>query len=288
MCSLLGYSRQAHYDHQKHHIRQKYEEEIILQQVQRHRSVQGKVGARKLLLMMKDFALGHNIELGRDRFFALLREHGMLVRKRRRQARTTMSHHMFHKYKNLVMGLVPCGPNQLWVSDITYICIANGFVYLSLVTDAYSRKIIGYCLSTTLEASGSVKALEMALEGVTINLSLIHHSDRGFQYCCNEYVQLLLGKEIKISMTEHGDPLENAIAERVNGVLKMELLTEIYQDFDSAKTAVDAAISIYNSVRLHSSCDMLTPDVAHQQYGQLKRHWKSYYKKKEVSNQVPD
>lgn len=249
--------------------------------------MQGKVGARKLLLMMKDFASGHNIEVGRDRFFMLLREQGLLVRKFKRQPRTTMSQHMFRKYKNLTRGMSPSGPNQLWVSDITYICTANKFVYLSLVTDAYSRKIIGYCLSTTLEASGSVKALEMALDGVTIPVGLIHHSDRGFQYCCNEYVQLLLSKDIRISMTENGDPLENAIAERVNGILKTELLTEIYRDFDSAKRAVDAAIATYNSVRLHSSCDMLTPDVAHLGYGQLKRHWKSYYKKKEVNYQVP-
>lgn len=282
MCSLLGYSRQAYYDHQRHHCKQQYEDELIIQEVLRHRRLQRAVGTRKLLLMIKDFTKGHNIELGRDRLFSLLGEEGLLIRKRKRKAITTFSHHMFRKYKNLIREYSPLASNLLWVSDITYICMETGFSYLSLITDAYSRKIVGYCLFPTLAAAGSVHALDMALTSNETDSSLIHHSDRGIQYCCDEYVSQLNKKDIKISMTENGDPLENAIAERINGILKTELLQEVYKNFDTAKEGVDAAILIYNSVRLHSSCDMLTPEAAHTKEGPLKKHWKSYYKKAQL------
>ena len=279
MCSLLGYSRQAYYDHQKHHCKQQYEEELVIQEVLRHRRLQGSVGTRKLLLMIKDFTQNHHIDLGRDRFFSLLREQGLLVRARKRKAVTTFSHHLYRKYKNLIRDYSPLAPNLLWVSDITYITTKTGFSYLSLITDAYSRKIVGHCLFPTLAAAGSVKALEMALLNNKTGSNLIHHSDRGIQYCCDDYVSRLNKMDIKISMTENGDPLENAIAERVNGILKTELLQDVYQDFNAAKEGVTAAIEIYNSVRLHSSCDMLTPEAAHLKSGPLKKHWKNYYRK---------
>lgn len=284
---MLGYTRQAYYDHHKHHVRQQYQEEIILQEVLKQRSLQSKVGTRKLLVMMQEFARGHKIDMGRDRLFTLLREHNLLVRKRKTRARTTFSKHMFRKYKNLIRGFTPQAPNQLWVSDITYIGTVDGFAYLSLVTDAYSRKIMGYCLSQTLEAAGSIQALQMALSDITAK-GLIHHSDRGVQYCCNEYVQILKTNGIKISMSENGDPLENAIAERVNGILKMELLDDDYVHFNAAVASVEKSVMIYNKIRLHSSCDMLTPEIAHQRLGPLKKHWKNYYKKKEVITAVPD
>jgi putative transposase len=282
LCSLLGYTRQAFYGYQQHHLRQHYEDELIIQQVLKHRILQPKTGARKLLLMLTGFAREHQFELGRDRFFDLLREHGLLIRKRKRKAQTTFSKHMFRKHKNLIREFVPLAPNQLWVSDITYITTSKGFSYLSLVTDAYSRKIMGFCLYPTLNAMGSINALIMALGNGSNLTNLIHHSDRGVQYCCCDYVKILTDKTVRISMTENSDPLENAIAERVNGILKDELLKEKYVDFKEAKSSVAAAILIYNSLRLHSSCDMLTPDIAHQRKGPLKRHWKSYYKKKEV------
>ena len=258
-----------------------------MQEVLKQRSLQSKVGTRKLLVMMQAFARGHKIDMGRDRLFTLLRERNLLVRKRKTRARTTFSKHMFRKYKNLIRGFTPQAPNQLWVSDITYIGTVDGFAYLSLVTDAYSRKIMGYCLSQTLEAAGSIQALQMALSDITAK-GLIHHSDRGVQYCCNEYVQILKTNGIKISMSENGDPLENAIAERVNGILKVELLNDDYVHFNAAVASVEKSVMIYNKIRLHSSCDMLTPEMAHQRAGPLKKHWKNYYKKKEVITAVPD
>lgn len=263
-------------------MQEAYDGELIIQQVLKHREQQPKIGTRKLMLLMQDFAHQHRIDLGRDALFELLREHHLLIRKRKRNVQTTFSRHRFKKYKNLIGDFIPLAPNLLWVSDITYIAIAGEFGYLSLITDAYSRKIVGYYLSKTLEASGPVKALQMALDNCDDVTNLIHHSDRGVQYCCNEYVKMLMDKSIKISMTEKGDPLENAIAERVNGILKCELLQEKYNSFEEAKKSVEKAGFVYNTLRPHSSCDMLTPAEAHTKQGALKKHWKNYYKKKEV------
>jgi putative transposase len=281
LCALLGHTRQAYYGHKKIAEQGALEAELIVQEVLRHRLLQPRAGTRKLMAMMQQFAREHRISWGRDALFDLLREHGLLVRKRKRKAQTTFSRHRFKKYKNLIRGFEPTAPNLLWASDITYIPVADSFAYLSLVTDAYSRKIVGYHLSKTLHAEGPVQALQMALSGCPCTGSLAHHSDRGAQYCCAEYVKMLDDKKIKISMTENGDPLENAIAERVNGILKGELLQEKYDSFESAKSGAGKAILVYNSLRLHSSCGMATPDEAHQKEGPLKKHWKSYYKKKE-------
>ncbi len=171
-------------------------------------------------------------------------------------------------------------PNQLWVCDITYIPVNATFCYLSLITDAYSRKIVGFYLSENLTAQGTIKALKMALRNTANVNGLIHHSDRGIQYCCTEYVNVLKHKQIKISMTQNGDPYENAIAERVNGILKSELLSENYPDYERAQTQITKSIGIYNCKRLHASCDMLTPANAHQKNGALKKHWKNYYQLK--------
>lgn len=257
-----------------------FESELIVQEVLRHRRLQPRAGTRKLLIMLQGFVKMHQINLGRDGLFSLLREHDLLIRKRKRKAVTTFSKHWLKKYPNLIKGFVPLAPNLLLVSDITYIVVAEEFAYLSLITDAYSHKIAGFYLSRTLEAKGSVIALNMALKNCTDTSNLIHHSDRGVQYCCADYVNVLQNKNIKISMTENGDPLENAIAERVNGILKEELLQVKYDSFVAAQKSVAKAIAVYNSVRLHSSCDMLTPMEAHQKKGELKKHWKNYYKKR--------
>lgn len=288
LCTLLGYTRQAFYGYKQHQIQEAFEGEIIVQQVLKHRELQPRLGTRKLLVMMQDFVREHHIDLGRDALFDLLREHNLLIRKRRRKAQTTFSKHWYKKYKNLIGGFEPLAPNLLWVSDITYLIVADGFAYLSLITDAYSRKVVGFYLSKTLEATGSIKALQMALKGCGDTTSLIHHSDRGVQYCSDEYVKILDDKNIQISMTENGDPLENAIAERVNGILKEELLQQQqYSSFEQAQKSVAKAISVYNGLRPHSSCDMLTPQVAHQQTGPLKKHWKNYYKQREVAMAAP-
>lgn len=283
LCTLLGYTRQAFYGYRQHWLQEVFEAEIIVQQVLKHRRLQPRIGTRKLIVMMQAFAKQHQINLGRDGFFNLLREHNLLIRKRRRKAQTTFSKHWYKKYKNLIRGFEPLAPNLLWVSDITYIVIADGFGYLSLITDAYSKKIVGFYLSKTLEATGSIKALQMALSNCNDTENLIHHSDRGVQYCSTDYVKILDDKKTKISMTENGDPLENAIAERVNGILKDELLQEKYNDFEEVQKSVAKSISVYNALRPHSSCDMLTPQMAHLQTGILKKHWKNYYKKKEVA-----
>jgi len=279
---LLSYSRQAFYGHQKHLEEEVFQSELVVQEVIRHRILQPRVGTRKLIIMLQEFVKRHKISMGRDALFSLLREQDLLVRKRKRKAVTTYSKHWLRKYPNLIREFVPLAPNRLWVSDITYIVLSEGFAYLSLVTDAYSHKITGFYLSTTLEAKGLVMALEMAIRSCTNITSLIHHSDRGVQYCCADYVDILQQKNVRISMTENGDPLENAIAERVNGILKEELLQVQYNSFEEAQKSVAKAITIYNSIRLHSSCDMLTPKEAHKKEGELKKHWKNYYKKKEV------
>lgn len=284
LCSLLGYSRQAFYKYVKHAEKEALQHDLILQEVLRIRKTLKRLGTRKLLFKMEGFMREHHIEIGRDAMFDLLATHKLLIRKRKRRVPvTTFSDHWMRKYPNLIVDFIPTAPNQLWVSDITYITLKDDFAYLSLITDAYSRKIVGFYLSETLSANGCIKALQMALKNNPQLGRLIHHSDRGSQYCCADYVSILDKHFVKISMTQSGDPLENAIAERVNGILKDELLEKIYINYQEAKQAIAAAISIYNYQRPHSSIDMLTPIEAHLREGELKRRWKNYYsKKKEV------
>jgi putative transposase len=277
LCRLFGYSRQAYCQHLKIQQQHALQEDLLMQEVLRIRRDQKRLGARKLLVMLSPFLTAHGIEIGRDAFFELLREHGLLVRKQRRsKPQTTFSGHWLRKYDNLTIGFVPRAAGQLWVSDITYIHLEAGFAYLSLITDAYSRKIIGFYLSEDLAASGCIQALEMALVNYPVLGYLIHHSDRGIQYCSQGYVQLLEQRCIAISMTQSSDPPENALAERVNGILKEELLEAVYPTFTQAQVAVAKAISIYNYQRPHSSVDMLTPVEAHARTGELNRRWRSY------------
>ena len=284
LCSLLGYSRQAFYKFVKHAEKEALQHDLILQEVLRIRKTLKRLGTRKLLFKMEGFMREHHIEIGRDAMFDLLATHKLLIRKRKRRVPvTTFSDHWMRKYPNLIIDFIPTAPNQLWVSDITYITLKNDFAYLSLITDAYSRKIVGFYLSETLSADDCIKALKMALKNNPQLGRLIHHSDRGSQYCCTDYVSILDKHFVKISMTQSGNPLENAIAERVNGILKDELLEKTYINYQEAKQAIAAAISIYNYQRPHSSIDMLTPIEAHLREGELKRRWKNYYsKKKEV------
>jgi transposase InsO family protein len=286
LCSLLGYSRQAYYQNIKVQAQEALQEDLLFQEVMRIRRTQKKIGTRKLLIMMNVFMQQHSIVVGRDAFFEMLRSQGLLIRRRKRsKPRTTFSNHWLRKYQNLIIGFVPNAANQLWVSDITYIHMEDSFAYLSLITDAYSHKIVGFYLCEDLSAKGCVLALKMALSNNPSRDKLIHHSDRGLQYCSHDYVKLLQDNSIEISMTQNGDPLENALAERVNGILKDELLEVCYPTFVNAQEAIATAISIYNHQRPHSSVDMLTPTVAHTKTGELKKHWKNYYaikKRKEV------
>jgi putative transposase len=245
-----------------------------------------RIGTRKLYHMLAGTLKEHNICIGRDKLFDLLEEYGMLVRRRKRKkVCTTDSNHPFRKYPNLTRELHVLRPNQLWVSDITYIRITDGFCYLSLVTDAYSRKIVGHCLYPTLQKEGPLKALQQALAARSTSVhALMHHSDRGRQYCCDVYVNVLVDSQVIISMTEKGDPYENALAERVNGILKDEfLLDRKFADYENATGAVNIAVSTYNTLRPHASCNYQTPDQAHQQQGPLPMRWKKR-ERKEVIN----
>lgn len=206
-----------------------------------------------------------NIKVGRDILFNILRANNMLTLRKKYSTRTTNSLHRFRKYKNIVKDVIVTKPNQVWVSDITYIRTLKGFCYLALITDAYSRKIIGYDLSDSLELSGCVRALNKALYKAKHIEGLIHHSDRGIQYCSHAYTQILKRKQINISMTEENHCYENAMAERVNGILKDEFyLDQTFMDTAHAKRATKNAIKLYNEVRLHLSLKYRTPNMVYK------------------------
>ncbi len=286
LCQLLGYTRQAYYKSKRLVERRAIGAEIILQEVIRIRTQQKRVGVRKLHHMMGPFTRGHGVEMGRDALYDLLRDHSMLVRRRRRRGpRTTFSAFWKQSYPNLARDFTASAGNQLWVSDITYIRVKEGFAYLSLITDAYSRKIVGYHLNGDLTAKGPAAALRMALRNNPTREGLIHHSDRGLQYYSGEYMKLI-GKDIRVSMSEKSDPLENAIAERVNGILKQELLAKSFLSFTEASRQVAQAVSIYNHLRPHLSIDMLTPAEAHATTGPLTRRWKNYYSANKFHSQA--
>jgi len=277
ICSLFGKSRQAWYDSEHRAAHGMLEETFVLKLVEEIRREMPRLGTQKLHHMLQHQFTEHGIKLGRDKFYDVLERHGYLLRYRKRRPYTTDSRHRFKKYPNLIRDLLLTGSGQLWVSDITYIRSGSGFSYLSLITDAYSRKIVGYCLWPSLESQGAIKALEMALAGNKRGKGAIHHSDRGVQYCCGDYVQRIEKASLRLSMTENGDPYENAIAERVNGILKAEFgLSGHFTSNSQALEAVDSAVNIYNNRRPHASCDYLTPVMAHDQIGDLPKRWKKH------------
>ena len=254
--------------------------------VNKIRSDHPRIGGRKIYHLIKSDLEQQRIKMGRDALFNLLASEHMLIRKRKRRHITTNSRHWYKKYPNLINGFAPNGPNQLWVSDITYIKTRHDYLYLFLITDAYSKKILGYRLSRDLGSRHAVKALQDAVVHVhKPNLKLIHHSDRGLQYCCKEYVNLLQDYSIKISMTENGDPLENPIAERINGILKQEYLNnELKNGINITEKLIQRVVDNYNTKRPHLSCDMMTPEQAHVKSGVIKKRWKNYYKKEVILN----
>lgn len=275
-CSLFGRSRQGWYEQTKREDEQHMADAIVLKLVREIRQDLPRAGVPKLHFMLQDKLRAHNIKMGRDALYQLLGEHGYLIRYRRRKPYATDSNHPYKKYPNLIREIkYLTHPGQLWVSDITYIRLKEKFGYLSIVTDAYSHKIIGYSLHPTLHSNGPVNALLMAARSKR-GQALIHHSDRGSQYCCGEYVKMLEHYGIQISMTEQGDPYENAIAERVNGILKGEfLLDKTFTSFSEATQAVTQAVEKYNHIRPHASCDNLTPVQAHDHNGILRKRWKT-------------
>jgi len=284
ICGLFGKTRQAYYKRKEYNYKERLNEDLILTIVNQIRETQKRLGGRKMLKIVRE-RVPQELQIGRDVFFNLLRREGLLVRRRKVRVTTTNSFHWLHKYPNLIKGLSPQRPNHVWVSDITYIKTYKGFLYLYLITDAYSRKIIGWQLSDNLGSDNAILALYKAISQLsTACKEIIHHSDRGIQYCSVKYVKILESHGIRISMTENGDPYENAIAERVNGILKTEWLYDMdLKDYSDAYRVIEQIINIYNSERPHASIEMLTPTQAHMQTGKLKRLWKSY--KKEVDNQ---
>lgn len=275
-------TRQAYYQHFWQTETISIEQEIVLNEVRRIRNIHPAIGGKKLYVLLQSFLLGHQIKMGRDALFNLLAAHHLLVRKKKRRVYTTQSFHWLRKYPNRIKQVVPGRANQIWVSDITYYQTKQGFVYISFITDAYSRKIVGYHVADSLEAVHSLSALQMAIKENSQSLNgLIHHSDRGIQYCSYEYVKLLQDNNIVISMTENSDPLENAIAERVNGIMKQEYL-EHYMPNNKEEVAelLVGSVDAYNSQRPHMSCGMLTPETVHQNNLPIQRNWKSYYKPK--------
>lgn len=271
---MFGNSRQAWYDRKKWLSEHQMQEVFILKEAKELRKDHKRMGAEKLLHLLTEKLKEHGIKYGRDKFYNLLGEHGLLLKRSRRGPKTTNSNHFYRKYPNLIRDLVLMSSGRLWVSDITYIRTLMGFVYLSLITDAYSKKIVGWCLWSDLTSEGALNALRMAVEKEGVKSGLIHHSDRGIQYCCNDYVNYLNGSHIEISMTENGDPYENAIAERVNGILKEEYdLHETFKDYLAAYKAVEIAVFKYNNKRPHASCDYMFPADAHNYNDILKKRW---------------
>lgn len=282
LCSWFGVTRQAYYQNSWKAIDTSIEEELLIQQIKEIRKNHRRMGTRKLYEKLTPFMQEHSIKIGRDALFNLVAANHLQVRRRKRRIQTTQSFHWLRKYPNLIRDFVPTAPNQLWVSDITYWKINDKqHLYISFITDAFSHKIVGYHIAETLEAVESIKALKMALstfERAENHSQLIHHSDRGIQYCSKDYVKLLQDYHIQISMTENGDPLENAIAERINGIIKEEYLYD-YQvnSIKDAQELLSQVVRLYNSDRPHMSIGNLTPNQIHQNPIKTEKLWKNYY-----------
>ena len=291
VCKLFGHCRQAFYQSKADIETEAAHEKKVVEAVREIRCEDPGIGGYKLWLMLIDM-FGRVFVPGRDRFFAILRRKGLMLPKPKPR-HTTNSNHRYHKWKNLVKGFVPTAANQLWVADITYIALGGGDVcYLHLITDAYSRKIVGWALAQTLRAAISMEALKMAIDqavamsGSEILKGLIHHSDRGVQYCCDDYVAMLKAHQITISMCEDYKPTDNAIAESVNGKIKVESVYRTrFNSFEHAQNVISRYIHFYNYKRPHMSIGYKIPAVVHLEQGEQKKMWKNkIYTKKDTGN----
>lgn len=276
ICKLFGKTRHAYYDRLWYQKTKYDHEQIVLEMLLELKREMPGAGIPTLYELLKQPLLTHGIKMGRDAIQELRRRYKLVERIRRRYAYTTDSNHRFRKYPNIIRELKVIRPGQLWVADITYIRVGNDFNFLSLITDVYSRKVVGYCLYPTLAKEGPLTALRMAIQALdSPPIDLIHHSDRGIQYCCDDYVTELHLYDISISMTENGDPYENAIAERLNGILKKTFgLETVFTNSTLAQEAVSKAIEIYNNKRPHTGIDKLTPEQAHGLTGAINKLWK--------------
>ena len=262
---MSGINRQVYYRSEKRSVERTDTAVKVVQMVEELRIKQPHLGGRKLNFMLNKSL--KSLKVGRDKFFDILRANHLLIVPKRNYHITTNSHHRFRKHKNLILDYEINKPNQVWVADITYIGNRANPTYLSLVTDAYSKKIVGHHVAENLNAESSLMALKNALKNKKVNLkSLIHHSDRGLQYCSNEYQKLLEKYHIKCSMTQNSDPYENAVAERINGILKQEFDIDKYNvRYKLRRKIVDESIDIYNEIRPHFSNHYLTPNQMHDQ-----------------------
>lgn len=267
----MGYSRQYFYKHCKEKQLRTQRDLQVKQLVDQERKILPRLGGRKLYFQIKNQLQARNIRFGRDQLFTLMGKYDMLIVPKRKYVQTTMSKHWLRKYPNLVKDLKVEGPDQVWVSDITYLKTDEGNCYLNLVTDAYSRKIMGYSIADNMEATTMKKAFEMAVNNRKNDYySLIHHSDRGLQYCSAEYTSIAHANNINISMTENSDPYENALAERMNKIMKEEFgLGHILPSKSVASLLVHEAIQLYNNYRPHLSLQMQTPENFYKQKSQL-------------------
>jgi putative transposase len=284
LCGWFGLTRQAYYQNSWQAISTSIEEELILKKVLDIRKNHQRMGTRKMYDLMQVYMEEHSIKMGRDGLFSLLAANNLLVRRRKRRIQTTYSSHWLRKYPNLIRNIELTGANQLWVSDLTYWKISTGeHLYISFITDAWSHKIVGYQVAETMEAIETAAALKMALKGIEgkKEVNLIHHSDRGVQYCSSEYVSILKAQQINISMTENGDPLENAIAERINGILKEEYLdNHQVTNLKEARQLLKASVDLYNNQRPHMSLGNKAPALIHQSNTKPEKLWKNYYRQK--------
>lgn len=279
LCGLFGLTRQAWYAASRRQEKKGFQAALVLDEVKRLRKQIPGLGTTKLYELMQEFLTSHQIKLGRDKLHNLLKVNGLLLIKKRTRVKTTDSQHDLEKYPNQIKDLKPVRPNQLWVSDLSYLRVGIGFAYLSVILDAYSRKIVGWSFHKTLEAKGPIAALEMALAGYRVSAkSLIHHSDRGVQYCSGAYVDRLHKAQVTISMTESGDPNENAMAERVFRTLKEDFNLSGFVTFAGAHATIEEAIDAYNKLRPHASLGYQTPNQAHRQGGHQKLRWYPYKK----------
>lgn len=281
LCALFGKTKQAYYKRKEYLYKKTVKEEVVIQMVKEERKIMPRIGGKKLHYKLKEL-LPKEDWIGRDTLFSILSNNNLLVRRKRTRVITTNSFHWLQKYPNLIKDFTPTGPNQLWVSDITYIKTKEDILYLFLITDAFSKKIMGWKLADNLRAENAITALQDALKQLPkLENKLIHHSDRGIQYCSFAYVKLLKKNNIDISMTQDGNPLDNAIAERVNGILKDEWLNYVeLRSIHSVSIYLSKIIRIYNNQRPHLSLDMKTPNQVHHSdlYDVPKRLWKNYYK----------
>jgi transposase InsO family protein len=265
VCRELGMSRQNYYARRRHRQRRQVDEELVVQLVKEERQVQPQMGTRKLHHLLKEPLAEAGVKMGRDRMFEVLRQRDLLVKRRVAPSpRTTHSRHCLPVFGNLTRDLEVTQPNQVWVVDLTYIRTREDYLFLALITDKMSRKVVGYHCADTLEAVGCVKALEMALAVLPAGARPIHHSDRGTQYCSHEYVERLTRRGLGISMTERDHCAENALAERMNGILKSEYLLGVeFATKEQARRAVEQAVELYNTRRPHTALGLRVPSEVH-------------------------